>query len=299
MATAVSVPEEAASLLESTRGTCPLCDAPNPTFHLAKFGCRMSRCSACGVVFADPVPDLSVVESRYSILWFEREYLPSYGIDPIKPSLDHLKGRFDSELVPLERFRQCGRLLDVGAGAGLLLSQAKRRGWEVHGVELSSFGPLFARTHFGLDIIEGRLEEAAYEDSMFDVVVLQDTIEHVPDPRSLLVEIRRILRTGGALVISTPNYDGMGRRVFGTSWGMISPYEHLALFTVESLTSALKKTGFVVDSISTTNEINPLCTHEPNSIRTRFAALFHKYVPARLIARIKVGDELHCIAVKD
>jgi len=114
---------------------------------------------------------------RYSKHWFEREYLPSYGIDPEHPVLDSLANRYGSELAALVPFYKDGAVLDVGAGAGLFLSQAKKQNWNVRGVEISSYGPIYAKEHFDIDIFQGSLFEAKFPDDYFDVVVLQDTIE--------------------------------------------------------------------------------------------------------------------------
>src|SRR5262249_56816817 len=107
-----------------------------------KFSLQMFQCRNCEVVFTFPMIAQNDALARYSQHWFEQEYLPSFGIDPYHPSLTHLSARYQAELAPLERFSQFGRLLDIGAGAGLFLATARAAGWQVEGVEVASYGPL-------------------------------------------------------------------------------------------------------------------------------------------------------------
>lgn len=258
----------------------------------------MRRCLECSLVFTYPQPESEQVAARYSGHWFEGEYLPSYGVDPRRPNIDHLAPRFDRKLDTLERFRASGRILDVGAGAGLFLARAAQRGWSVSGVELSDFGPRFAKANFGLDIFCGTLEAAAFPDKHFDVVILQDTIEHVPDPAGMLREIRRILRTGGALVISTPNFDALGRIVTGDDWALISPAEHLFLFSRRSLRRALEQAGFRCSGLRSSAGLNPDLQHRPRMLR-RLVLRFLSSRPVKpVLALLGAGDELFCTAVK-
>lgn len=280
---------------------CLNCEA---TAHVdfEKFAHKMFRCRDCGFLFTHPAPPPTEVEARYALNWFEREYLPSYGIDPANPSLTHLGPRYARELDPLTPYRKLNRLLDVGAGAGLLLSQAQSRGWEIFGVELSTYGPAYAKKHFAIDITQGKLEDARYPDGHFDVVMLQDTIEHVPNPKSLLSEIHRILRPGGALVISTPNYNSLGRRFFGSHWALISPVEHLCLFTPRSLKKLLVRTGFGIARLETSAGINSALTHSPElpivQRRQRTLRRLLNRLPAPLLWLFRCGDEIYCRAVK-
>jgi 2-polyprenyl-3-methyl-5-hydroxy-6-metoxy-1,4-benzoquinol methylase len=264
-------------------------------YLLEKFGNRMSRCGDCGLAFTYPLPNEELIASRYCPNWFQAEYLPSYGIDYKEPSLSHLDPKFDFELAPLEKYRKLNRLLDVGAGAGILMAQARRLGWDVSGVELSEFGPGFAMRHFGLDIVQGTLERASFRDAEFDAVILQDTIEHLAEPFRILEIVRRLLRPGGVVVISTPNFDSLSRRAAGKNWKYISPCEHLVLFNSPSLRRILKRAGFQVDRMRTTPPYTaPSARIASSLLRSGFRSA--KILGKSFLEVTALGDELWCWA---
>jgi 2-polyprenyl-3-methyl-5-hydroxy-6-metoxy-1,4-benzoquinol methylase len=239
---------------------------------------------------------------RYSQQWFEQEYLPSYGIDPQQPSLAHLSARYSAELAPLELFRKLGRVLDVGAGAGLFLASARLAGWEVAGVEIAEYGPLYAKRHFDLAIVKGTLEDANFPPEHFDVVMLQDTLEHVLNPHSLLTQVYHVLRPGGAVILSTPNYDSLSRRILGKCWALISPAEHVHLFTLKSLLWLLTATKYRPYRLETDANITLGLVHGSitRSIRLRQQLLEVAKNPTLkpLLYKYSLGDEIHSIAVK-
>lgn len=282
---------------------CPICSSRRIAVELHKFDMTMLRCRECGAVFTSPQPPTVQVLSRYVEQWFEREYLPSYNIDPQNPSLEHLAPRFAPEFALIERFRQNGRVLDVGAGAGLFLFHAREHGWQPHGVEISGYGPAYAKRHFDLDIIQGDLLHAQFPDQHFDVVMLQDTIEHVPDPLALVREIHRILRNGGAIVLSTPNYQSLSRRVFRQHWALISPAEHLFLFTMRSILQLFQRSGFAPFRLESSPELHESLFHSTKALfplRLRSALLRHlkHIVPPLTVRRLSLGTELHAVGVK-
>jgi SAM-dependent methyltransferase len=246
---------------------------------------------------------MAEIVARYSEHYFRTEYLPSYGIDPDNPNLDHLTARYDQELLPVERFiKKFGRILDVGAGLGLLLSQAAKRGWSVYGVELSEYGPHYAKEHFGIEIFHGILENASYPHGWFDAVMLQDTIEHVVDPKSVVDEIRRVLRPGGVLTVSTPNFASLGRRMIGTQWSLIGPTEHLVLFRCKTLRTLLTRCGFRIVTLGATSEVSPGLVHENGTpelerSKRRLEGLV-KTIPKWVIKKLRLGDGIHCQAIK-
>ena len=142
--------------------------------------------------------------------------------------------RYNELLDGFERFRRTNRMIDVGCGAGIFLEMAAKRGWEVHGTEYGERALVACRSR-GIRIIEGALDPANYEPEGFDVVCSFEVIEHLPRPKDELQRMVRILRPGGALYMTTPNYNSIGHLLAGSGWSVVNYPEHLNYFTPASL----------------------------------------------------------------
>ena len=122
-------------------------------------------------------------------------------------------------------------------------------GWQVHGVEPNQSAADYAHRVLDLAVHAGTLEEAAYDDDMFDVVRLWDVFEHVIDPKGTLAEIARVLKPGGLLVMSLPNPTCLEARLFGAAWAGWDRPRHLHLFTPAVIDRYLAEAGMTTDSI--------------------------------------------------
>jgi SAM-dependent methyltransferase len=164
-----------------------------------------------------------------------------------------------------------GRLLDVGCGHGLLLDEARRRGFDVVGLEISRSGARHAREALGLDVREVPLEEFGAWDG-FDVVVLADVLEHLDDPVAAVERCARLLRPGGALCVVTPDPSSLTARMAGRRWWGFVP-AHACLVPRATLRELLGESGLVV------------CTDEPLvrsfSARRWASGLAERLGPAR------------------
>jgi 2-polyprenyl-3-methyl-5-hydroxy-6-metoxy-1,4-benzoquinol methylase len=156
--------------------------------------------------------------------------------EPPAPSLEH-----GSAATP--------RLLDVGCAAGFLLDELRRRGWDVHGVELSADLCRYARSEFGLDVFCGELRDAPWPPASFDVVTVIGTIEHVPDPRHVVAAACRLLVPGGLLVILTENLNNPIAGLWPAAWNGFMPPEHLYHFTPDTLGRLFAENGAAVSRI--------------------------------------------------
>jgi 2-polyprenyl-3-methyl-5-hydroxy-6-metoxy-1,4-benzoquinol methylase len=139
------------------------------------------------------------------------------------------------------------RVLDVGCGRGVVLSELADRGFEVHGVEMSLAAARGAdpRAHIR---IAPRLADAGYESESFDQVVIWHVLEHLGDPRGTLEEVRRILRPGGRLIVAVPNFSSAQARWAGPAWFHLDLPRHLYHFPLDALRHLLRVTGFEVES---------------------------------------------------
>ncbi len=143
-----------------------------------------------------------------------------------------------------------GRLLDVGCGHGLLLDEARRRGYGTVGLELSRDAARHAREAFGLDVRELPLETfevGRNGDSPgdFDVVVLADVLEHLHDPVDAIDRCARLLRPGGVLCIVTPDPSSLTARLAGGRWwGYLAA--HTVLLPRRTLRELISARGLVI-----------------------------------------------------
>jgi len=189
----------------------------------------------------------------------------NYGDDAGKPlrwllALPVLLSRIECDLldIPLRYLAEPekGRMLDVGCGDGSVLELAQLLGWNAEGVD---FDPQAADTarRKGLSVGHGRLAEQHYPDGSFDLVLMNHVIEHVHHPLATLREIRRVLRVGGTLAVTTPNAGSWGHRHFGPNWLGLHPPQHLQIFTGNGLATLARRAGFLESAVSSTLRTTP------------------------------------------
>jgi SAM-dependent methyltransferase len=149
---------------------------------------------------------------------------------------------------PLPEAQPDGRVLDVGCGNGIWLLKQQALGWLVEGVEFSPLACQHARAA-GLIVHQGSLEEARLPTASFDVVRIWHTLEHVPDPSSILSEIARILKPNGQVLIGVPNAGGWLARAWRTYWFDLDVPRHLWHFRAQDLRVLATQAGLRLDSL--------------------------------------------------
>lgn len=168
---------------------------------------------------------------------------------------DFVLKRLAEIVADFEPYRQTGRFLDVGCGAGTLLKVALNQNWQAEGLEVSDSSVEFLRAN-SFKVFHGELNEAAFPENHFDVVTAVEIIEHIPDPQELFDESYRILRPGGLFWGTTPHGNGLSGKVLGTDWSCVAPPEHLHLLSAKGLHIMLEKAGFRQIEIKT-HSVNP------------------------------------------
>jgi 2-polyprenyl-3-methyl-5-hydroxy-6-metoxy-1,4-benzoquinol methylase len=150
-----------------------------------------------------------------------------------------------------ERAGRALRVLDVGCGEGYFAAALLDAGAEVVAVDVAAEPLRRARSiHPALDL---RLVEPEaslpLEDTSFDVVWAGETIEHVADTAQWLSELRRVLRSGGLLLITTPDHGPLSRLWVGLSRAAFQARfdpraDHLRFYTRQLLADLLADFGF-------------------------------------------------------
>jgi 2-polyprenyl-3-methyl-5-hydroxy-6-metoxy-1,4-benzoquinol methylase len=192
------------------------------------------KCRDCGFIFAHD-EELNQLTSLYERL-SDVDYVNSR-----EPRLFQMRWLLETaqKVNP-----KAVSLLDVGAGAGLLVAEAKRLGLEATGVEPCRAFVDSARVLYGVEILHGVLPHPELANRQFDLVFLVDVIEHVSDPVKLLRQSARLLSSGGLLVVVTPDVGSLPAKILGPRWWHFR-VAHVGYFDRTSLRKAIKAVGLV------------------------------------------------------
>jgi SAM-dependent methyltransferase len=187
-------------------------------------------------------------------------------------------------IVELAHLKPEGRLLDIGAGAGILVEEAIELGFEAIGVEPSA--PLFEKAQaYGLPIINTVLPSRLV-DGCFDVVTLVDIIEHVSDPYDLLVQAVNVLAEDGVLLVVTPDARSAASRILGWKWWHYR-IAHIGYFNRANLLLLLDRVGLEPVSVNRPSWYFPL-----NYLLERVQS----YLPC--VLRVKVPTILSKVTIR-
>ena len=215
-----------------------------------RFGER--RCGQCGLVFLSPRP------TRYTI---GNYYPPSYS--PYRPAIQDERSaairwmrrrKLAKRRHAVERHARSsstlgsrGHLLDVGCSTGIFMDEMRSAGWRVTGIDLMHEAATYAHRRLGLDVIEGDLLEVGLAQDMFDIITLFDVLEHTFEPAATLRRVWRLLRPGGIVAITLPNWESLDHAIFGRYWVGYDAPRHLECFPHNVLSDMLVQAGFVIE----------------------------------------------------
>ncbi len=128
------------------------------------------------------------------------------------------------------------RVLDVGAGAGRLVEDLRRRGYNATGIEPSARSSAIAEAA-GRPVVRRAIGE--HEDSNLDAAVLWHVLEHLHDPAAALERVAGWLRPGGLLLVGVPNVASWQARVAGPGWLHFDAPRHRVHLTPAGLDALL------------------------------------------------------------
>ena len=145
-----------------------------------------------------------------------------------------------------------GKVLDIGCGRGHMLSELRKNGWDVEGIEFSDQSSVYARKVLNLPVrICSDMDYSKYPDNNFDVVTLWHCLEHIQGSRALLTTLQRILKKNGLLIIEVPLFSSWQAKLSGGKWFHLDAPRHFYHFSTKSLLKTLESNNFKVCKLST------------------------------------------------
>lgn len=189
------------------------------------------QCGRCGFVFSWKIPSEEELIRHYNT--YDRHQAHS----PVTTK------RYHALLDGFERYRQTNNLLDVGCGGGHFLVEAKKRGWNVYGTEYTSEAVTLC-TRQGIRMSQGKLDSGRYgRNERFDVITSFEVIEHISNPREEVAHCHDLLRKGGIVYVTTPNFGSISRSLARGKWNVLDYPEHLCYYTRPTLRGLFEGCG--------------------------------------------------------
>jgi 2-polyprenyl-3-methyl-5-hydroxy-6-metoxy-1,4-benzoquinol methylase len=263
-------------------------------------GLKIVRCRECGHIFLNPrIKDTRHIHST-TLDYLKNCYLKEYTrLGCLAREKVFLAAAIYKFYLPfleeISPFRRENRLLDYGCAMGLFLMAARQDGWGCFGLEMSPLLALYGESNFPLKIRSGLLEESEYSSGTFDAVTMIEVLEHLFDPTAALRKTHGILREGGVLLLTTPNYNSLERFLAEKDWeSCVSDHQHY--FTPETLEGLLQKTHFRIFKLHTSavdlHEYNRRFGYE------RVKEAVEKYGVTSANLNLRFGASLFCLAQK-
>ena len=228
---------------------CPVCDsekfsklrnasdAKNPFWR---------RCSSCKSVYARDIPDKRTLDDYYDIY---------YGEENLNVP-DFVARKLGKQIEKFEHFRSnLNKILDIGFGAGIFLSEAQKKGWECSGTEYSPES-IKIGINSGWNVHFGDLDEKLLL-GPFDVVTAIEVLEHVSKPDIIIKQAKARLRDGGLFYGTTPNANSFNLKILGENWSVLSYPEHQVFLSKKSIKYLMKKNDMKISQLKTTG-LNPI-----------------------------------------
>lgn len=224
-------------LLHRGSGLEARAEAFSPTNHEPGQYGDLYRCGRCGTVEQPSLPRGEALLDLY------RHMRDAHYLDEERGRRATARRLLDA----IGRHVPSGRLLDVGCGHGLLLDEARRRGYAVEGLELSEYAAAHAREVLGLPVRRRTVAHLAAEPEppRYAAIVLADVLEHLDDPLGAIDASARLLAPGGALCLVTPDPASRTALVAGARWWGFLP-AHTFLFPRRTLNELLERRGLDV-----------------------------------------------------
>ncbi len=203
-------------------------------------------------------PSAAQLREYYSKKYYQ-ESRGSYESSYTPAELKYFRAKIRQRAAVVARaVPRLGSLLDVGCGEGFALAYFRERGWKVKGLDYSSAGleannPGCRDALVVGDVFELLQAETASGDR-YDVIWLQNVLEHVLDPVALLESLRGLVADGGVLVATVPNdfsalqRNALDEKLIESPFWVALP-DHLSYFSRESLLNIGSATGWSCDEV--------------------------------------------------
>ena len=242
---------------------CPICKSEHLSPYSMKYTAQFphisrTKCKECGIVFANPVANEEELNEFYKNYYDKGNFGSLQYKQKTILQFEALKKSSNKEILQFDKnvsyYTGIGNYLDVGFGLGMHLYIAQKLGYQVYGTELDKDCISFVQPYLPeSQLFNGDLLSAKYTDGQFELINICHVIEHVIDPITYLLELNRIIKTGGIIIVSTPNIGAIAYKIYRLLNFInlripiiVDGLEHTVIFNKINLRKTIEQNGFEV-----------------------------------------------------
>ena len=223
---------------------CPLCDNNDYKTQYRINSWSIVKCDHCDFVYINPRLQKKELLKIYKDNYFDNS---SVGYFHYKENKALRQKNFKKWIDDAIKFVSAGKkvnALDIGCAAGYCLEVFTARGWNPFGIELNTeyAGQLQQN---GYKVYDSPFLDIPFEEK-YSVITLFDVVEHLTDLREHFTKLYSILEDNGVIVLITPDYNSLQRKLLGKKWFQFKPLEHINYFSLTTFKKLVDSTGFKI-----------------------------------------------------
>jgi len=238
---------------------CVACESDDLVREFEKNGFAYASCQNCGTLFQSPRPSIEAFEAFYrnsvSSRYWAEVFFPAVAETRrekiFKPRVQRLVTMCDDIGLNVSK------LIDVGAGYGIFLDEwrAIKPNTELLAVEPSASLSDECRNK-GLNVVEAMAENVTGYVGFADLVVCFEVLEHVDNPLKFITVLKKMVKPGGYLFVSTLCIDGFDLQMLWDKSSQIFPPHHINFHSVKGFKLLFQRAGLKDISVTTPGQLD-------------------------------------------
>lgn len=159
---------------------------------------------------------------------------------------------------PILKYKQGGKLLEIGPWMGIFGINAKDAGFDVTAIDIDQTCIDFLNRTVGIKAIQSSnpAETLRNIDEKFDVIALWHSLEHLPSPWLVVKYAAEKLNPGGLLLIAIPNIESHEFSIMKERWRHLDTPRHLYFYPIASLVALCEANGLTKLELTTMDELS-------------------------------------------